>query len=100
MKKITSLVLLLTFLFMLLPVGIGNNSVKSEVKRKALLELFTATWCGPCAAYGPNADKLYDEMGGDKVILLRNQAWDDGLDTEETNGRCDFYGVTGVPSLL
>ena len=100
MKKITSLVLLLTFLFMLLPVGIGNNSVKSEVKRKALLELFTATWCGPCAAYGPNADKLYDEMGGDKVILLRNQAWDDGLDTEETNGRCDFYGVTGVPSLF
>jgi photosystem II stability/assembly factor-like uncharacterized protein/thiol-disulfide isomerase/thioredoxin len=97
MKKLI-LFLLLTFLtltsFLNLSLGI-----ESGTKRKVLLELFTATWCGPCAKYGPYADETYNIYGSDKVILLRNQVWNDGLDTEETNNRCSFYGVDGVPTL-
>ncbi len=78
--------------------AIGTASAAS-VARKTLLELFTATWCGPCAAYGPNADKAYDALGQQHVILLRDQVWQDNLDTDETNARCIFYGVNGVPSL-
>ncbi|MBC7195323.1 MAG: hypothetical protein H5U37_06680, partial [Caldisericia bacterium] len=99
MKKLI-LILVLTLLISTAFVNLNSiEGVNRGTKRKVLLELFTATWCGPCAKYGPYADETYDIYGKDKVILLRNQVWDDGLDTEETNNRCNFYGVTGVPTL-
>jgi len=100
MKKVLLFILILSFVFSFLPIPKNVSRIYALPQRKVLVELFTATWCGPCAAYGPNADKLYDELGSDKVVLLRNQVWDDGLDTEETNNRCDLYGVNGVPSLF
>ncbi|RIE06079.1 InlB B-repeat-containing protein, partial [Candidatus Cryosericum terrychapinii] len=81
------------------PVIAVDTTSAGTVARKTLMELFTATWCGFCATYGPNADRAYDELGPQQVILLRNQAGRDGLDTEETNARANFYGVTGVPTL-
>jgi len=99
MKKLILIFILTLLIFTSL---INFSFVKSSnfgVKRKVLMELFTATWCGPCAAYGPYVDETYNIYGKDKVILLRNQVWNDGLDTEETNNRCNFYGVNGVPTL-
>ncbi len=99
MKKII-LILVVTLLIL----GTFLNLRPTEgasigTKRKVLLELFTATWCGPCAKYGPYVDQTFDIYGQDKIILVRNQVWGDGLDTEETNNRCNFYGVNGVPTL-
>jgi thiol-disulfide isomerase/thioredoxin len=99
MKKLILIFILTLLIFTSL---INFNYVRSSsfgVKRKVLMELFTATWCGPCAKYGPYVDETYNIYGKDKVILLRNQVWNDGLDTEETNNRCNFYGVNGVPTL-
>jgi len=76
-----------------------DTTSAATVARTTLMELFTATWCGYCAAYGPNADRAYDELGPQQVILLRDQVSQDGLDTEETNARANFYGVTSVPTL-
>ncbi|MCE5223591.1 hypothetical protein LLG10_05300 [bacterium] len=68
--------------------------------RKVLLELFTATWCGPCAEYGHLADELADEFGPEKVILVRNHCWKDGLNTPETDARADFYRIGGIPAMV
>ena len=76
-----------------------DTTSAGTVARTTLMELFTATWCPPCAMYGPNADRAYDELGPQQVILLRDQVSQDGLDTDETNARANFYGVTGVPTL-
>src|SRR5450830_1163174 len=76
-----------------------DTTSAGTVARKTLMELFTATWCPYCATYGPNADRACDELGPQQVILLRNQVGQDGLDTVETNARCSFYGVTGLPTL-
>lgn len=76
-----------------------DTTSAATMARTTLMELFTATWCGYCAAYGPNADRAYDELGPQQVILLRDQVGQDGLDTDETNARANFYGVTGVPTL-
>ena len=99
MKKLILIFVLTSLIFSSF---INFNYVESfsfGVKRKVLMELFTATWCGPCAAYNHYADETYNLYGEDKVILLRDQVWGDGLDTEETNNRCNFYGVHGVPTL-
>jgi len=98
-KKIFVLFLLFVLVFVLLPGSFKLQGKEFASSRKVLLELFTATWCGPCATYGHYADETYDYFGSDKVILLRNQVWQDGLDTPETNARCSFYGVSGVPTL-
>jgi len=98
MKKFLTILILITLLIPFL----GFYQVNGEtngVKRKVLMELFTATWCGPCAMYSHYADETYDMYGPEKVILLRNQIGNDGLDTEETNNRAKFYGVTGIPDL-
>ncbi len=98
MKKFITILILITLLIPFL----GFYQVNGEttgVKRKVLMELFTATWCGPCAVYAPYVDETYDMYGLEKVILLRNQIGNDGLDTEETNNRSNFYGVTGIPDL-
>ncbi|GEM_PF-2113298 len=98
MKKFLTILILITLLIPFL----GFYEVKGEttgVKRKVLMELFTATWCGPCAVYAPYVDETYDMYGLEKVILLRNQIGNDGLDTEETNNRANFYEVTSVPDL-
>ena len=76
------------------------NSDRDPFPRKVLLELFTATWCGPCATYGYLADEIADEFGPDKVILVRNQCWKDGLNTPETDARADFYRINGVPAMI
>jgi len=68
--------------------------------RKVLMEVFTATWCGPCAAYDHLADKVADEFGPEKVLLVRNQCWDDGLNTPETDARASFYKIQGVPAIV
>ncbi|NLI56589.1 Omp28-related outer membrane protein [bacterium] len=98
MKKFLTILILITLLVPFLGFYQVNGET-TDVKRKVLMELFTATWCGPCAKYCPYADETYDMYGPEKVILLRNQIWDDDLDTEETNNRANFYGVSGVPTL-
>ncbi len=92
--------LLLPFsIFLLISISFIYSSHEENISRKVVLELFTATWCGPCARYGPLADKIHDQFPRE-IILVRNQVWQDGLDTKETNNRANFYGIKGVPSLV
>ena len=99
MKIKKFLLLLIIVISFIPPYQIRAKATQNATQRKVLMEMFTATWCGPCAAYGHYADETYDYFGGNKVVFLRNQVWEDGLDTPETNARCSFYGVKGVPSL-
>ncbi|MDD4663171.1 MAG: CARDB domain-containing protein, partial [Caldisericia bacterium] len=111
MKRLFSgLVILAVFLTNLMP-GFASfhqkplsNQIRSMAEnpfpRKVLLELFTATWCGPCAEYGHLADELADEFGTEKVILIRNHCWQDGLNTPETDARADFYKIAGIPAMI
>lgn len=94
--KFSLITLIFTFLFFIFHT---YSFPKENTNRKVILELFTATWCGPCARYGPLVDKIYNQFSN-KVILLRNQVWQDGLDTKETNNRAEFYKIDGVPTLV
>ncbi|MGC8979599.1 VPS10 domain-containing protein, partial [Caldisericum sp.] len=99
-KKTIFAVVLVFFLFLaFVPQKAPIRGVEGTNQRKVLLELFTSTWCGPCASYSHYVDETYDYFGKEKVVLVRNQVWQDGLDTPETNTRCEFYGVNGVPTL-
>ncbi|MCS7202645.1 MAG: thioredoxin [Dictyoglomus sp.] len=97
--NINSKFLLKIFIIFLLFLTSTYSSPQENVSRKLVLELFTATWCGPCARYGPLVDKIYDQFSN-QIILLRNQVWHDGLDTKETNNRANYYRIEGVPTLI
>lgn len=77
-----------------------DNPSEGVYPRKVLMEVFTATWCGPCATYDHLADQVADEFGSEKVLLIRNQCWDDGLNTSETDARASFYKIQGVPAIV
>lgn len=91
--------ILIVLIFPLILISLIYSSPQENINRKVVLELFTATWCGPCAIYGPLVDKIYDQFPRE-AILVRNQVWHDGLDTRETNNRANFYGIRGVPTLV
>ncbi|HPE69178.1 MAG TPA: thioredoxin domain-containing protein [Thermotogota bacterium] len=64
----------------------------------ALIESFTALWCGPCKAADPLANKLMDQT--DNILVVHYHVWGDGWDFDESNARADEYGVEGVPTFV
>ena len=52
--------------------GSGDNgALVVEKKQRSMVGYVTATWCGPCGAYGgPNFKKAIDEVGEDNITML------------------------------
>ncbi len=69
---------------------------------RPLVEMFTATWCGPCRRAEPAINHLYHMYRG-SFTLVEFHVWDSGggrLATPIGDSRADAYGVTGIPALV
>ena len=98
MKRFTLFFASLTMLISL------NLSAQNE--RLLLLESFTNTGCGPCAAYNPAMDALI-AANPDKVVAIKYHVnWPSATDpmylhnTSENGSRTSYYGVTSVPHVV
>ena len=95
----------------------GKSFDWSEYKGKVVLVQFWATWCGYCVEEIPSIRKCYDEYhdrGFDVVAISldRSQApldkflekkplpWPVLYKEGELNPTADYYGVTGLPTLI
>jgi thiol-disulfide isomerase/thioredoxin len=77
----------------------GHGVEVEGFPRTVLMELFTATWCGPCKLSDPAADAVLEEHAG-RAELVRYH-YEDALMTEETRSRAyDEYEVSGVPFMF
>lgn len=98
MKKTTLIVASLLMLFSL--------KVNAQNERMLLLESFTNTGCGPCAAYNPAMDALI-AANPDKVAAIKYHVnWPSATDpmylhnTSENGARTSYYGVNSVPHVV
>ena len=97
MKKITILFASLMLL---------SLSVIAQNERIILLESFTNTGCGPCAAYNPGMDALINS-NADKIAAIKyHVSWPASSDpmyqhnTGENSARVSYYGVSSVPHVV
>lgn len=51
---------------------------------------FSASWCSPCVAYGPNYKKFADEVSGKDIDVL-------DLDVDANSDEAMKYGVRSIP---
>ncbi|MBR7024321.1 MAG: Omp28-related outer membrane protein [Bacteroidales bacterium] len=98
MKKTTLIVASLLMLFSL--------KANAQNERMLLLESFTNTGCGPCAAYNPAMDALI-AANPDKVAAIKYHVnWPSAADpmylhnTAENGARTSYYGVNSVPHVV
>lgn len=70
-------------------------------ERVVLAELFTADWCPYCPAQSFALNRLYDELGSDKIVVLEHHSSNsDPLYLPASNTRRLTYGNLGYPSAL
>ena len=81
-------------------------NANSQNQRVLLLESFTNTGCGPCAAYNPAMDALIAN-NADKIAAIKYHVnWPSSADpmylhnTAENGARTSYYNVTGVPQVV
>lgn len=55
---------------------------------------FYADWCGPCKVYGPNFERVKQELQSDEIIFTEINV---ETDTENLSGQ---YGVRGIPHTV
>lgn len=98
MKKTTLIVASLLMLF--------SMKANAQNERMLLLESFTNTGCGPCAAYNPAMDALI-AANPDKVAAIKYHVnWPSAADpmylhnTAENGARTSYYGVNSVPHVV
>ena len=80
--------------------------VNAQNERILLLESFTNTGCGPCAAYNPTMDALI-AANADKIAAIKYHVnWPSANDpmylhnTSENGSRTSYYGVNSVPHVV
>lgn len=98
MKRFTILFASIMMLFSL--------KTNAQNQRVLLLESFTNTGCGPCAAYNPAMDALIAN-NADKIAAIKYHVnWPSSADpmylhnTAENGARTSYYNVTGVPQVV
>ncbi len=93
----------------------GQATSLSDLRGKAVLVNFWATWCGPCAYEMPYIQQIYDEWSGKELVLLAINLGESSdkvtsfvesysisfpvlLDTNQDAARC--YNILYIPSTF
>src|SRR2546428_8666744 len=80
--------------------GPEPSATGTSVKR-TVVEVFTGTWCPPCANADPAISRIMDECSADKFILLMyHLSSPDPYIGTPSNTRANFYNIHHVPSAI
>jgi hypothetical protein len=70
-------------------------------ERTTVIEVFTATWCQYCPPQAFSNNRLYDELGHERYMVLEHHASSSGLIyLPASRTRMTQYGATGYPTAV
>lgn len=92
----------------------GNRLRLSDMRGKAVLLDFWASWCAPCRAQAPIVDKLARGADADRVVVVGVNTGDDQraavrfaqqadlsyASVKDNGSITDAYGVTELPTII
>lgn len=67
------------------------NKFKEKFKRARVVEVFSATWCGPCRNYAPTYKKVADQ---NKHVFFAK------IDVDDCPNAAKINGVTSLPTTI
>lgn len=85
-----------------LPVA-GPEDLPGGVARRALVEVFTATWCTNCATSDQAAEALEAELGDSVTLIEYHPTFgvpQDPFGTAQIDQRFSYYGVSAPPVFI
>jgi thiol-disulfide isomerase/thioredoxin len=100
MKKKTFvflLAILYSFSFFLMTVK-QIGPVNASEKKTVLIEMFTATWCPPCALANPDMDEMY-EADNTNFIMIKYHV-SDSYEIDFARKRSTKYKANAIPNIL
>jgi len=99
--KQKSFVLLLVFLFSFSLLSLGTTyikQVKASEKKTVLIEMFTATWCPPCALANPAIDEMYEADNTNFMMIKYHVS--DSYETTFSRARSTKYKANAIPTMV
>lgn len=108
MNKISLLSLLLTVIVVISSckkeeeagTGTDNSQIVIDTKQRSLLMDFTATWCGPCGAYGTPTFKKIVATHSDKIVGFSFHTGTSELSPYYYKGNTDSTVVSSMLSYM
>lgn len=85
-----------------LPVA-AQDDIQGGVPRRAVVEMFTATWCTNCPAADQAVEELAAQLGDSLTVIEYHPLFgspQDPFGTAGTDQRYSFYGVTAPPVFI
>src|SRR2546422_11369074 len=73
----------------------SGSSAKTTV-----MEVFTGTWCPPCAIADPALSRIMDEYSPDNFIQIMYHVGSDPYTNAASNTRATFYNIAYVPTMI
>ncbi len=92
----------------------GNRLRLSDLRGKAVVLDFWASWCAPCRAQAPVLDQLARDTDAERVVVLGINTGDDSLaavrfaqqarlsyaSVKDNGNISDAFGVTELPTII
>src|SRR3989441_1989092 len=79
----------------------GPTPQANTSARTVVIEVFTGTWCGPCANADPAVSRIVDEYSGDNLlVLMYHLSNPDPYINAASSTRDVFYNIAYVPTAI
>ena len=75
-------------------IEVNSSNFNSEVLKSPVPVLvdFWAEWCGPCKVMSPIVDQVAEELGGDKIKLVK-------INVDQNQQLAEQFGIMSIPSF-
>ena len=81
--------------------GPGPTPQVDSSARTVIIEVFTGTWCPPCANADPSISRIADEYSSnDLLVLMYHLSSPDPYINTASNTRASFYNIAYVPTAI
>lgn len=74
--------------------------VSGSSPKNVAFEMFTGTWCGPCAYADPPSSRIMDEYAPEDIVVLMYHLGSDPYANAASSARDAFYDIQFVPTLI